>query len=97
MAKLVFCQGSALDPRLHVERLVGSSIMVFPKKQRSKSIVVYIKWVCHPYVGSATALPDTQNIALLQYVFTHEEHDVKVAPHGNSLKKQGYARTMPSN
>ena len=39
---------------------------------------------------------NTQNIALLQYVFTHEEHDVKVAPHGNSLKKQGYARTMPS-
>lgn len=38
---------------------------------------------------------NTQNIALLQYVLTHEEHDVKVAPHGNSLK-EGYVQTMPS-
>lgn len=39
---------------------------------------------------------DTQNIALVQYVFAHEEHEVKVAPHGNSFKIEGYVRTMPS-
>ena len=39
---------------------------------------------------------DTQNLALLQYVFTFDEHSVKVAPHGNSKKSEGYVRTMPS-
>ena len=37
-----------------------------------------------------------QNIALVQYVFVHNEHKVKIAPHGNSLKDEGYIRTMPS-
>ena len=32
--------------------------MVFLKKRRGKFVVVCIKWVCHPYVGSAIALPD---------------------------------------
>ena len=39
---------------------------------------------------------DTQNLALLQYVFTFDEHSVKVAPHGNSKKSEGYVCTMPS-
>ena len=38
----------------------------------------------------------TQNLALLQYVFAHDEDDVKVAPHGNSLKAESYVRTKPS-
>jgi len=38
----------------------------------------------------------TQNIAMVQYVFAHSEHEVKVAPHGNSLKTEGYVRTKPS-
>ena len=38
----------------------------------------------------------TQNIAMVQYVFAHGEHEVKVAPHGNSLKAEGYVRTKPS-
>ena len=38
----------------------------------------------------------TQNVALLQYVFAYEEHSVKVAPHGNCLKAEGYIRTKPS-
>ena len=43
----------------HVTTAVQVLRMVFLKKRRGKSVVVYIKWVCHPYVGSATALPDT--------------------------------------
>ena len=39
---------------------------------------------------------DTQNLALLQYAFTFEEHAVKIAPHGNSKKSEGYVRTLPS-
>ena len=39
---------------------------------------------------------NTQNIALVQYVFVHDEHEVKIAPHGNSLKDEGYICTMPS-
>ena len=39
---------------------------------------------------------NTQNLALLLYVFAHDEHDEKVAPHGNSLKAEGYVRTKPS-
>ena len=42
----------------HVTTAVQVLRMVFLKKRRGKSVVVYIKWVCHPYVGSATALPD---------------------------------------
>ena len=33
-------------------------LTVFLKKRRGKFVVVCIKWVCHPYVGSAIALPD---------------------------------------
>ena len=39
---------------------------------------------------------ETQNLALIQYMFMFEEHDVKIAPHGNSSKSEGYVRTMPS-
>ena len=39
---------------------------------------------------------DTQNLALFQYAFTFKEHAVKIAPHGNSKKSEGYVRTMPS-
>lgn len=39
---------------------------------------------------------DTQNLALLQYLFTFDEHPVKIAPHGNSKMSEGYVRTMPS-
>ena len=39
---------------------------------------------------------DTLNLALVQYQFTQGEHEVKVAPHGNSRSKGGYMRTMPS-
>ena len=36
------------------------------------------------------------NLTLMQYTFTYEEHTVKVAPHGNSVKSESYIRTMPS-
>ena len=39
---------------------------------------------------------DTLNLALLQYCFTSGEHEVKVAPHGNSRSGDAYIRTMPS-
>ena len=39
---------------------------------------------------------DTLNLALLQYYFTSGEHEVKVAPHGNSKNRGAYIRTMPS-
>ena len=39
---------------------------------------------------------DTLNLALLQYCFTSGEHEVKVAPHGNSKSGGAYIRTMPS-
>lgn len=39
---------------------------------------------------------DTLNLALVQYQFTQGEHEVKVAPHGNSQSAGGYMRTMPS-
>ena len=32
----------------------------------------------------------------MQYTFIYEEHTVKVAPHGNSVKSESYVRTMPS-
>ena len=40
--------------------------MVFLKKRRSKFVVVCIKWVCHPYVGSAIALPDNRNFGTFE-------------------------------
>ena len=39
---------------------------------------------------------DTLNLALVQYYFSCGEHEVKVAPHGNSRSKNAYVRTMPS-
>ena len=33
---------------------------------------------------------------MIQYTFTCEEHDIMIAPHGNSVKSEGYIRTMPS-
>jgi len=36
------------------------------------------------------------NLALIQYLFTEGEHEVKVAPHGNSKQREGFVRTMPS-
>ena len=36
------------------------------------------------------------NLALLQYLFTNGEHDVKPAPHGNAKGGESYVRTMPS-
>jgi len=39
---------------------------------------------------------DTMNLALLQYLFTKGEHDVKPAPHGNAKGGESYVRTMPS-
>lgn len=39
---------------------------------------------------------DTLNLALLQYCFTSGEHEVKIAPHGNSKCGSAYIRTMPS-
>ena len=44
----------------------------------------------------ADCAQDTLNLALVQYQFTQGEHEVKVAPHGNSRSKGGYMRTMPS-
>ena len=38
----------------------------------------------------------TQNLGLIQYLFSHEEHEVKVAPHGNSSRGEAYIRTKPS-
>lgn len=38
----------------------------------------------------------TQNLGLIQYLFSHEEHEVKVAPHGNSCRGEAYLRTKPS-
>ena len=32
----------------------------------------------------------------MQYTFTYEEHTVKVAPHGTSVKAESYIHTMPS-
>ena len=32
----------------------------------------------------------------MQYTFTYEEHTVKVAPYGNSVKSESYIHTMPS-
>ena len=45
---------------------------------------------------STDAGNETQNLALIQYTFKFEEHDVKLAPHGNSMKHEGYVRTKPS-
>ena len=56
--KLGFCRGSKLIHIVIVRVLRGVLRMVFLKKRRGKFVVVYIKWVCHPYVGSAIALPD---------------------------------------
>ena len=39
---------------------------------------------------------DTLNLALLQYCFISGEHEVKIAPHGNSKSGSAYVRTMPS-
>ena len=39
---------------------------------------------------------DTQNLALLLYVFTFDEHPVNIAPHGNSQKSEVYVCTMAS-
>lgn len=39
---------------------------------------------------------DTLNLALVQNTFTYEEHTVKIAPHGNSVKLESYVHTMPS-
>ena len=39
---------------------------------------------------------DTLNLALVQNTFSFEEHEVKVAPHGNSVKSEGYVRTVSS-
>ena len=39
---------------------------------------------------------DTQNLALLQYVFTFDEDPVKIAPHSNTKKSEACVRTMPS-
>lgn len=36
------------------------------------------------------------NLAIVKYYFTEGEHEVKVAPHGNSRSEGGYKRTMPS-
>ena len=54
----------------------------------------YVVWNILPV--SADLKMNTQNIALVQYVFVHNEHEVKIAPHGNSVKNEGYVRTMPS-
>ena len=51
--------------------------------------------VCDMFIH-ADSEGDTQNLALLQYVFTFDEHPVKIAPHGNSKKSEAYVRTMPS-
>lgn len=32
------------------------------------------------------------NLALIQYLFTEGEHEVKVAPHGNSKQREGFVR-----
>ena len=39
---------------------------------------------------------DTLNLALVQYCFSQGEHDIKVAPHGNSRSGDVYIRTKPS-
>ena len=39
---------------------------------------------------------DTLNLALLQYCFISGEHEVKIAPHGNSKSGSAYVRTMSS-
>ena len=39
---------------------------------------------------------DTLNLALLQYCFISGEHEVKIAPHGNSKSGSAYIHTMPS-
>ena len=53
---------------------------VFPKKQSGKSTIVYIKWVCHPYVGSATALPDrlSYGVCLLNTIVDSNPENVKL-------------------
>ena len=39
---------------------------------------------------------DTLSLAIVQYLFTCGEHEVKIAPHGNSKAGESYVRTMPS-
>ena len=39
---------------------------------------------------------DTLSLAIVQYIFTSGEHEVKIAPHGNSKGGESYVRTMPS-
>ena len=39
---------------------------------------------------------DTLNLALVQYCFSQGEHEIKVAPHGNSRSGEVYIRTKPS-
>ena len=39
---------------------------------------------------------DTLNLALVQYVFTHGDHEIEVAPHGNAKRAEPYVRTMSS-
>ena len=39
---------------------------------------------------------DTLSLAFVQYLFTCGEHEVKIAPHGNSKAGESYVRTMPS-
>ena len=36
------------------------------------------------------------NLALIQYLFTEGEHEVKVAPHRNSKQREGFVRIKPS-
>ena len=36
------------------------------------------------------------NLALIQYLFTEGEHEVKVTPHGNSKQREGFVRIKPS-
>ena len=38
---------------------------------------------------------DTSNLALVQYHFSQGEHNLKIAPHGNSHSGQSYVQTMP--
>ena len=38
----------------------------------------------------------TQNLGIIQYLFSYEEHEVKIAPHGNSSTGESYVRTKPS-
>ena len=58
-------------------------------------LYVPLNIVCDMFIH-ADSEGDTQNPALLQYVFTFDEHPVEIAPHGNSKKSEAYVRTMPS-